>query len=265
VPLITPFYKHQLDQLSLTALIRSVENEVQGFVPCLSSGEGHLLRDDQWKAVVQTTRASTDKPVLAGIKRDRLEDSLRLVQQAEAMGCDGVIMPVLSNDCDEVVTYFQEVAQATKLPIVLYNTETQAVSSLSAIRQLEAIENVIAIKDSSMNEAFFQKMCMLREEGDLRLSILQGMEHQLQTPAGCDGYLVSLANVEPALCQHMYRTPSDRINEDILEKFWRYNLGGDWLVTLKAMLFCREVIRSAEQVTLAIQPELYQAQRQLVL
>lgn len=264
VPLITPFYKHQLDQLSLTALIRSVEDEVQGFVPCLSSGEGHLLDDDQWRSVVEATRASTEKPVLAGVKRDRIEDSIRLVKQAEVMGCDGVVMPVLSSDGDEVVAYFQQVAEATSLPIVLYNTETTAVSSVSTIRQLEAIENIIGIKDSSMNEAFFQTMCMLRQEGDLRFSILQGMEHQLLTPAGCDGYLVSLANVEPALCQRMYQMPSDRLNGEILEMFWRYNLGGDWLVTIKAMLFCREVIRSAEQVTLAIKPVLPQVQEQLV-
>lgn len=262
--MITPFYKHQLDRLSLTALIRSVEDEVQGFVPCLSSGEGHLLSDEQWLEVVQATRASTDKPVLAGVKRDRIEDSIRLVQQAEALGCDGVVMPVLSNDGDEVVAYFEQVAEATILPIVLYNTETTAVNSLSAIRQLEAIENIIGIKDSSMNEAFFQTLCMLRQDGDLRLSILQGMEHQLLTPAGCDGYLVSLANVEPALCQRMYQMPSDRLNGEILEMFWRYNLGGDWLVTIKAMLFCREVIRSAEQVTLAIKPAFSQVQEQLV-
>jgi 4-hydroxy-tetrahydrodipicolinate synthase len=256
VPLITPFYKNQLDRSSLTALIHALANQVQGFVPCLSSGEGQLLNDDQWEQVVETTRRSTDKPVLAGVKRDRLADSIQLVQRAEALGCDGVVMPVLSNDGDEVVAYFRQVAEATTLPIVLYNTETTAVSRISVIRQLEAIANVIGIKDSSMNEAFFKMLCGLRQGGDLSLSILQGMEHQLQTPPGCDGYLVSLANVEPALCQRMYQTPSDGLNEEILELFWRYNLGGDWLISLKSILFCRGLIRSAEQVSLAIKPGL---------
>lgn len=264
MPLITPCYRGQFDPLSLTGLIRSLEAKVQGFVPCLSSGEGQMLNDKQWEQVVQATRGATAKPVLAGIKRSSLAATIALAHRAEELGCDGIVLPVPGRDTREVVDYFQAIAAETSLPIVIYNTETQSIQTLAALRQLEAIPSIIAIKDSSMNEAFFETLCMLRQEGDLRLSVLQGMEHQLKTPQGCDGYLIALANVEPTLCRQMFAQPSDAINQEILELFWRYNLGGDWFISLKSILFCRQTIRSAEQVTLAIQPVLGQRREVLV-
>lgn len=237
---------------------------MQGFVPCLSSGEGQMLSDAQWEQVVQTTRATTSKPVLAGIKRNGLVAAIALAQRAEQLGCDGIVLPVPSADPREVLDYFQAIAAETNLPIVIYNTETQSIQTLAALRQLEGIPSIIAIKDSSMNEAFFETLCILRQEGELRLSVLQGMEHQLKVPQGCDGYLIALANVEPALCGKMFAQPNDAINQEILELFWRYNLGGDWFISLKSILCCRQTIRSGEQVTLAIQPVLNQPTETIV-
>lgn len=254
VPLVTPFYRGQFDPKSLAQLIEQLSPHVAGFVPCLSSGEGQLLSDSDWEAVIRMTRQQTQKPVIAGVKRDRLEDTLRLSAKAAEIGCDAVILPVPCSDEDKVVEYFETVAEAIALPIVLYNTEEHSVQTAAGIRRLEAIPRIIGIKDSSMNQPFFEALCKLRYGGDLRLSVLQGFEHLLKVPAGCDGYLIALANLEPELCQRMFQKNSVEIAAEIEELFWRYNLGGDWFVSMKALLAARQMIRSAEQVNPAIVP-----------
>jgi len=82
----------------------------------------------------------------------------------------------------------------------------------------------------------------------LKMSVLQGMENQLLQSKGCDGYLISLGNVEPQLCKTMFENPTEENNQKVLAKFWEYNLGGEWFITLKALLYSRGIIRSAEQV-----------------
>ena len=244
----------QFDPESLTRLMEQLSPHVAGFVPCLSSGEGQVLSDADWEAMIRATRQQTQKPVIAGVKRDRLEDTLRLSAKAAALGCDAVILPVPCSDENRIVEYFEQVAEAIALPIVLYNTEEHSVQTEVGIRRLEAIPKIIGIKDSSMNQPFFETLCKLRYGGDLRLSVLQGFEHLLKVPAGCDGYLIALANLEPELCQRMFQEKSESLAANIAELFWCYNLGGDWFVSMKAFLAAKQIIRSAEQVNPAIVP-----------
>jgi 4-hydroxy-tetrahydrodipicolinate synthase len=69
LPLLTPFYKGKFDGDSLGRLMADVDSHVDGFIPCLSSGEGALLSDDIWSQLVQYVRSNSKKTVVAGIKR----------------------------------------------------------------------------------------------------------------------------------------------------------------------------------------------------
>lgn len=248
VPLITPMKYGKFDKESMEQLVKGVEITVDGFVPCLSSGEGNVLTDEQWIEVISCVRATTPKPVIAGIKRDSLESTINLANKAGDLGCDGFIIPVPSNDWSVTKKYFEEVISQTTLPFVIYNTEAAHIDSLENLKELDRSGKIISIKDSSMNREFFAEMCEARLRGELNMTVLQGMEHQLDVPKGCDGYLVSLLNVESSLVREMFESPSKDVQKRIYEKFMQYNLGSDWYITIKAILFGREVIASAEQV-----------------
>ena len=56
VPIITPMFHGEFDKGSMQKLIESVDQYVDGYVPCLSSGEGQVLSNEQWKEVVQFVR-----------------------------------------------------------------------------------------------------------------------------------------------------------------------------------------------------------------
>lgn len=248
IPIITPMKYGEFDKRSMKRLIDEVDSYVDGFVPCLSSGEGQNLSGKQWEEVVSFLRSQTQKPIIAGVKRETYAETLELVKKAQEMGCDAYIAPVPSNDMKEVVEYFNKLSQEAELPIMIYNTETQHVSHLSDLQALDSNEKIIAIKDSSMNKEFFGEACKARLDGGVTMNVLQGMEHQLDTPEGCDGYLVSLLNVEPRLVREYFEKRNSEDKKEILRRFMSYNLGSDWYVTLKALLYARGTIASSEQV-----------------
>lgn len=249
IPLVTPMYRGVYDQQSMGRLMRLVEPYVDGYVPCLSTGEGAVLFDALWEEVIADVCARTRKPVVAGIKRKNFADILRLAKKANHFGCEAIAVPVPSTSEKENLRFFEQLASRSPLPIMVYNTESTAFTTVKSIQQLDTFQNVIALKDSSMNIGLFQKLIELRLKGKLRLTILQGMEHQLFASKGCDGFLTSLLNNEPELCKKLFNTYSLKIHKQIMDKFWwQHNLGGEWFITLKALLYSRGILRSAEQV-----------------
>jgi 4-hydroxy-tetrahydrodipicolinate synthase len=255
VPLITPFYKGTFDPRSLKKLMLSVATDVSGYVSCLSSGEGAMLPDSVWEEVVLCTRKHTKKTVIAGIKRKNITDTIKLAEKAQRIGCDAVMVPVPYASERRTLKYFRDLANAIALPIVVYNTEQHRFKSVTAVKALQRNDAIIGMKDSSMNEKLFAQMCEMRIKKTLRFPVFQGMEHQMRSPAGCDGHIVALANVEPRLCREMLSKNTEQLNAKIIDLFWRYNLGGNWYVSLKSILFERKIIRSAEETILAIRPQ----------
>jgi 4-hydroxy-tetrahydrodipicolinate synthase len=254
VPLLTPLLRGEIDVVSLRRLIRSVEPYIAGYVPCLSTGEGEFLSSQQWAVVIEATRRASRKPIVAGIKHESFSEVCRRAGLAADIGCSAIAVPVPSPNEGESLAYFAALGAKVALPIMVYNTEERRFKTMKALQSLQKIAAVVALKDSSGDERFFAAACRWRALGRLRFSLLQGMEHLMQVPAGCDGHLVALANVEPKLCAEMLATNSARTFARIRDCFWRYNLGGEWYVSLKAILLERGVLRSAEQLRLAVRP-----------
>ncbi len=254
IPLITPMLYGTFDKDSMAKLIKSVDQYVDGYVPCLTSGEGQIISNEQWKEIVEFVRSQTSKPLFPGIKRENITGTISLEKIASELKCDGITVPVPSKNWDDNKKYFNQLLSESNLPLMIYNTETAFISNTENLKELDQNERIVAIKDSSMNREFFAEMCKERLSGELSMTVLQGMEHHLDVPKGCDGYLVSLLNVEPMLVKEMLKNPTPETNKKIIDIFWKYNLGGSWFITLKALLFDRKIINSAEEVSLAIKP-----------
>ncbi len=255
IPLITPFYKGAFDGESMKKLIDSVEPFVAGYVPCLSSGEGTKLSKDQWIEVVKTVRELTDKPVIAGIKRETLNETIELANIASKLKCEAIIVPISQQNEEEIFDYLSRLSKSVSLPIIIYNTEKYHIDNIEFLLKISTIENIIGLKDSSENQEFFDQACKLRAENKLNIAILQGLENQLKDSKNSDGFLISLANIEPQLCNDVFIKPSSVLDEKVIDIFWKYNLGSaNWFITLKALLYERKIINSAEEISLAIKP-----------
>lgn len=249
VPLITPCYEGKFDEESLVNLIEKIEPYVDGLVPCLSSGEGRKMSNEFWAEMIEVVRKNTTKPLAAGILRTSLEEIVSLSKKAKKLGCIAIVTPIQGNNDEEHKDFCRELSLKTALPVMIYNTETVHVADLDVLKGISANEKIVAIKDSSQNQQFFNEMTASRVKGELGISVFQGMENQLLESCGCDGYLISLANAEPKLCREMFDNPSMELNEQIMQKWEEFNLVSDtWYIGVKEALASGGIIRSSELI-----------------
>jgi len=245
IPLVTPMYHGNFDQESARRLIESLEPHADGYVVALSTGEGEGLSKGEWRAAVEKFATLTKRPVAVGVFLDDIEEIVERSKLAKVSECAAVVIPVPSDDENVVIDFFSALNAKSELPIIVYS-EKHAIRNVETLRRLDKLTNIVAIKESSGNDGFIADLQKIKPS--LRMAILQGMDHKLPASGGFDGFMVALSNVEPRLCRRMLENPTEETQKEILKKFWEYNLGGDWFVSLKALLYARGILRSAEQV-----------------
>jgi 4-hydroxy-tetrahydrodipicolinate synthase len=131
---------------------------VHGLTPLGSTGEFAYLDRAQRRAVVACVVAAAKGrvPVIAGIAATTIADAVAQARDYQALGVDGILAVMEAYfpiDDAGVVAYFRAIAEAVRLPVVLYTNPNFQRSDLSlpAIVELARIDNVVAIKDASNN------------------------------------------------------------------------------------------------------------------
>jgi 4-hydroxy-tetrahydrodipicolinate synthase len=249
VPLITPFYQDSLDGPSLIKLIKETESFVDGFITCLSTGEGEKADDLLWESIVRIVTNNTNKPVAAGILRSSIGEIVDLSKVAKRYGCVAIAVTIQGDTARAQENFSREVSEKSALPVVLYNTQKSHMDDAGTLMAISKNENIIALKDSSQNQKFFDEAVGLNKKGGIDISILQGMENQLLNSTGADGFVLSLANAEPKLCKQMFVHPTKELNAQIMQKWEELNLASEtWYVGIKEVLESRGIIKSAELI-----------------
>lgn len=128
---------------------------VQGLFPVSSVGEAvHLTREEKirlMEVVVSQNRGRVK--VIPGAGSTHPSEVIYLAHAAQDLGCDGIVVAppyyyTLSSDMVE--KYFETVAKAVQIPIILYNIPlfTQPLN-YEMVGRLARFENVVGLKDSS--------------------------------------------------------------------------------------------------------------------
>lgn len=248
IPLVTPFYRGSFDKRSMAALLDATKAYADGYVACLSSGEGSLLSDAQWVEAVDFVASRSKKPVIAGMLGRDEKKIVTLSKRAKRAGCVAMAIAVPEGTEAAVEQYFSRLQKSSALPILIYNTEHAAIRTVDLLQRITSGGKIVAIKDSTGDTALVHAFMKAKHSGLIEIAVLQGMENRLLSTRGCDGLLIALGNVEPKLCKAMADRPTAAGNAEVMRMWWRYNLGGTWYVTLKAILQQRKVLRSAEEV-----------------
>jgi dihydrodipicolinate synthase/N-acetylneuraminate lyase len=148
---VTPFQQDlTIDKESLRRNAAHLAKYCDIVVALGNNGEIFSLSLEEQKLVGRRVveEVGKRKPVLVGTGFS-LPDSCELAQAAEAYGADGIlILPPhysKSNE-DGLFAYYQAVAQATKLGVILFQTP-ELNFSLSLLRRLAAIPNIVGLKD----------------------------------------------------------------------------------------------------------------------
>lgn len=115
-------------------------------------GEGHKLNEAERAQVIQTIRAMlpTGMALVVGVRAAGTDLAIQASQQAESLGADALLVgpPPVQND-EVIFRYFQRVAQAVTLPIIVhdYPTSTGILMSPNLIGKIYSdVENVRYVK-----------------------------------------------------------------------------------------------------------------------
>ena len=95
-------------------------------------------------------------PVYAGTGCITTKETVEMSKRAEALGADilSVITPYFAAvSQDELYEHYKTVAEAVKIPIVLYNIPARTGCSIApeTVAKLAEIDNIVGAKDSSGN------------------------------------------------------------------------------------------------------------------
>ena len=209
--LVTPFTDaDEIDEEAFRALIQRVLPDVDGVVPCGTTGEFPYLTIEERKRVIEICLDEVNgrMPVLAGTGCTSTRETKDLTAWARDAGVDGalVVAPYyLKPAFNEVYEHYRALDELG-LPIVMYNVPQCAGTHFewwTAEGGLLDLENTIGIKDTSGDLPFMES---LFEKVKGRVSIIVGHDEIVQAAlgAGADGAILASANLIPDIWQKVW-------------------------------------------------------------
>jgi dihydrodipicolinate synthase/N-acetylneuraminate lyase len=132
-----------------------IDGGVDGIICCGSIGEASTLTADEKMAIANASKeAARGKPVLLTVAEDSTRAAVALAERAKAAGMDGLmLLPAMRyvSDRRETIQHFRTVAQATDLPIMVYNNPVAYSVDITPemFAEMADEKNFVAIKESS--------------------------------------------------------------------------------------------------------------------
>lgn len=203
--IVTPFRNGQIDEAALEKLVNfQFDNGVTGVVPCGTTGESPTLDHDEHTRVVKLTAefAKGRGVVMAGTGSNSTREAVELTKAAEAAGATAILQvaPYYNKPTpDGLLEHFKQVAQATKLPIMLYSIPGRCgiEIGIDVVSKLHAAcPNVCAIKEAGGNPERVSQMKQVLPEN---FEILSG-DDSLTLPfmsVGAVGVVSVASNIIP--------------------------------------------------------------------
>jgi 4-hydroxy-tetrahydrodipicolinate synthase len=156
--MVTPFREDlSLDLDAVARLARHlVDTGSDGIVVCGTTGESPTLTTEEkitlFRQVKETVGSSA--AVVAGTGNYCTQESIELTHEAEKAGVDGVmaVVPYYNNPPQEgLYRHFRAIAEATSLPVILYNVPPRSPRNLETrtVVRLAEIPNIVAVKEAS--------------------------------------------------------------------------------------------------------------------
>lgn len=203
VALVTPFNNDgSIDFASLEKLVNHVITGGVNFLVALgSTGETPTLSREEQQQVLSfiVSKSNGRVPVVCGIAGNNTAEVVNNVQTYDLTGVAGILSasPHYNKPSQEgIYQHFKAIAQATKLPIILYNVPGRTGSNMApdtVLRLAADFNNVVAIKEASGNLA----QCMDLVKGKpAHFAILSGDDDLIlpQASIGMEGVISVAAN-----------------------------------------------------------------------
>ena len=157
--LITPYRDggKTVDAEALTRIVDAqIAGGIHGLVPCGTTGESPALSHDEHVEVVKIVveAAKGRVPVLAGAGSNSTREAIDLAVRCKEVGADGTlqITPYYNKPTQAgMVRHFEAIAEASSLPIVMYNVPGRTGVDLhpDTVAELAKNPHIVGIKEAT--------------------------------------------------------------------------------------------------------------------
>lgn len=210
-----------------------IENGTDAIIVCGTTGEASTLSHEEHLDVIKycTEKVAGRVPVIAGTGSNSTETAVYLSTEAEKYGVDGLLLvsPYYNKATQNgLYTHFKTVADAVKLPIILYNVPSRTGCNIlpdTIVRLVTEVENIVGVKEASGN---ISQIARLAAKAGGKVDIYSGNDDQIVPilSLGGIGVISVLSNIAP------------RQTHDICEKYFAGDVKGSMELQLKAMDLC---------------------------
>jgi len=157
----TPFDDQGALDLDASANLAAwlVDNGSDGLVLAGTTGESPVLSDSEEVALTKAVRDAVSVPLLLGTGSNDTAYAVEATRRAQGLGVDGVLVvsPYYNRPSQAGLDhYFRSIAQATELPVVMYDIPARTgrkVSTATMLRLVHEVPNLVALKDAAGNPA----------------------------------------------------------------------------------------------------------------
>ena len=226
VALVTPMTETgAVDYLGLEQLIAfHLKEQTDGLLVLGTTGESPTLSEEEEEEIVRFTveKANGRIPVIAGAGSNATAKTIKKVQRFTELGADQllVITPYYNKTSDAgLLAHFKAIADASSLPIILYNvpSRTGMTISLPVLTELAKHPRIIGIKEASGDMSYTMEVAQLIDESfalysgndDLILPILS---------IGGIGVISVWANIQPKVVHELVHDYLDGNSHSAKEK-----------------------------------------------
>lgn len=219
VAIITPFKTDRsVDFPALEKLIENlIDNGIDYLISLGTTGESAALnpleKKEIWKFTAETVAGRT--PLIAGIGGNYTDAVVENIKNFDKKGYDAIlsVSPYYNKPTQEgIYQHYKTVAEASDLPIILYNVPGRTGSNISAettVRLANDCGNIIAIKEASGDFAQFNQIMRDKPEGFMLIS----GDDPVALPMialGAIGVISVIGNAVPQLLSDMVRLCLDK-------------------------------------------------------
>ena len=196
--------EEHFDEQGTRALIRHLMSyDIGGLYLTGSTGESFLMSIEERKRQVEVVMEEVGDalPVVVHVGAMSTKASIDLAKHAEAHGAAGVssVPPFYFKFTEEqIIGYYRDIAEATSLPMIVYNIPLAGMMTVSTIEKLSQIENVKGVKYTG---TALYEVTQIRDACKPGFQIYGGCDElgSSNIGLGVDGIIGSFYNVIPDL------------------------------------------------------------------
>jgi 4-hydroxy-tetrahydrodipicolinate synthase len=195
-----------------------------GLVPVGTTGESPTLSHDEHKRVVELCVEVAKKrvPVIAGAGSNNTREAIELAVHAEKAGADAILVvtPYYNKPTQKgLIAHFSAIAEATKLPIIIYNIPPRSVIDMlpeTMGRLAHDFKNIAGVKDATgkVERVSEQRMTCGKDFIQLSGEDASALGFNAHGGVGC---ISVTANVAPRLCAEFQAATLDNDKEKSLD------------------------------------------------